>query len=156
MGVFLTMGVDGISVTDAVLKRFSITSHGSNIYTPEAVRNVLCLAETFEVAMALIDGVLSSAYRSKVVNAAVGGVYNSKHLEGLALDIKSRTKSNRESFGLLAAKAKSRELGCVRKIIQEPTWIHIDWHRPPWNEEPAVELYRVVDGKYFKVSLDEV
>lgn len=155
MGVLLTMGIDGISATDAILKRFSVTSHGSNIYTPEAVRNVLCMAEMFETAIAVVDGLLTSAYRSKTVNAAVGGAYGSKHLDGLALDIKAKTKSTKESFAILAGLAKKGELGAVRKIIHEPTWVHIDWHRPPWRaRESEVQLYRVDDGKYTQLSLD--
>ena len=50
---------------------------------------------------AKIPFVITSAYRSKEHNAKIGGVANSSHIKGLAVDI--RVNSSRERFTILKA-----------------------------------------------------
>ena len=67
------------------------------------------------------DFIVSSGYRSKAHNKAVGGVRNSMHLKGLALDLvpfKSCSKNYRE-LSVVASKFFS----CV---IRYKTHIHVD------------------------------
>lgn len=51
--------------------------------------------------LANIPFVITSAYRSKEKNAKIGGVANSSHIKGLAVDI--RVNSSRERFNILKA-----------------------------------------------------
>tara|TARA_R110000782_G_scaffold161444_1_gene253430 strand:- start:98 stop:424 length:327 start_codon:yes stop_codon:yes gene_type:complete len=50
---------------------------------------------------AKIPFIITSAYRSKEHNAKIGGVANSSHIKGLAVDI--RVNSSRERFTILKA-----------------------------------------------------
>lgn len=63
---------------------------------------------------------ITSSYRSPAYNASVGGVANSSHTKGLAVDI-SCTDS-RQRFLMLKALI---EVG-FNRIELAPTWLHVD------------------------------
>lgn len=74
--------------------------------------------------------VVSSGYRSCVLNRRVGGVSNSDHIFGLAADIHtlSNTPSdNRRLFYLAAWLMRNNTLKNVKQLIDEHnySWIHI-------------------------------
>ena len=64
--------------------------------------------------------VLSSAFRCEAHNLAVGGVKNSTHTKGKAVDIKCLDSHTR--FKLLKA---AFEIG-FRRIEPRETWVHLD------------------------------
>lgn len=69
---------------------------------------------------------VNSGYRSKLVNAAVGGAKNSDHLFGLAADITAGNKTeNCILFQLIRDK-----IPAWRQLIDEKdyTWIHISFN----------------------------
>ena len=64
--------------------------------------------------------VLSSAYRCPTHNKAIGGVSDSAHTKGKAVDIRCTDSKNR--FKILKA---AFEVG-FRRIEPKSTWVHID------------------------------
>lgn len=82
--------------------------------------------------------VLSSAYRCPAHNQAVGGVDDSAHTRGYAVDIKCLNSHTR--FLILQA---ALEVG-FRRIELAPTWVHLD--NDP-NKPQDVAFYQH-GGKY--------
>jgi len=67
-----------------------------------------------------IPFIITSAYRTKEHNAKIGGVANSSHLKGLAVDI--RVNSSKERFFVLNALI----LVGFNRIGVAETFIHVD------------------------------
>lgn len=66
--------------------------------------------------------IVNSGYRSPQVNAAVGGVYNSKHVQGLAADI----TCNPLDFEELVSFCKCfKETGHFSEMIVHSNYIHV-------------------------------
>ncbi len=117
---------------------FAVTSHGKNPWTQKAFFNCLQHAHRMQAAIKLIGGKINVAYRCPEVNAAVGGVPDSYHLRGLAVDIHPGGGLSAESASRkLYAAACQGSLGNVRTVIWEPTWAHIEWHDPEEVGPPA-------------------
>lgn len=70
--------------------------------------------------LAGIPFVLTSAYRCPKHNRAVGGVEDSAHVRGHAVDI--RCASSHERFRIVSALLEAG----FRRIEAAPTWIHAD------------------------------
>lgn len=88
---------------------------------PQILENLKRLAEAMELVRGLfgvpID--VSSGYRNKVVNEAVGGVPNSDHAMGLAVDFLPR------GFTVADTVKRIRESGIkFDQLIDEPSWVH--------------------------------
>lgn len=64
--------------------------------------------------------VITSGYRCKELNTAIGGVGNSQHQEGLAADIIAINLNLKSLYNLCC---KHRTL--VDQCILEPNWVHI-------------------------------
>lgn len=143
----------GVYVAD-VARRFSKTSHGDNPWTFEAFYNTLTHVIHMEKSISLINGTVNVAYRCPSVNAAVGGVSNSYHLLGLAVDIKPGAGFTPESASrTLYVAATSGTLGPVRTVIWEPTWAHIEWHNPKdIGPPPPTRFFKKVGDKYETVK----
>ena len=76
--------------------------------------------------------IVSSGYRSEVLNRAVGGSPHSDHLFGCAADIHTASnvpEHNRELFDLAVRMMREGRLKKVKQIIDEYhyTWIHISF-----------------------------
>lgn len=124
--VALSVGAGFVALYKA-LDKYRLTSHGDNPWTIHAMFNVIRLQSRFEQAREILDGTITSVYRSDRVNNAVGGVKTSRHLRGLACDIKPKSLSPKDATDKLYAVALSGKLGAVHKVIQEPTIVHISW-----------------------------
>jgi len=84
--------------------------------------NLKRLAETMEQVRALFGSpiIVSSGYRNKRVNEAVGGVVNSDHAQGLACDFLPR------GFTVAQTVQRIRESGIkFDQLIDEPSWVHL-------------------------------
>jgi hypothetical protein len=66
--------------------------------------------------------IINSGFRNSRVNAQVGGIRNSQHLQGCAADI--RPKDPRQ-FQLLVDFLKSHEL--TDQLLTGNGWLHISW-----------------------------
>lgn len=110
------------------LEELTITSHRNLDNTPnEAVRAALGdTAQRMEaVRTALGNKVISinSGYRSPAVNLAVGGVSDSAHLTGHAVDF------NCYGFGDPLGVCRELQTAGIKfdQLIQEGTWVHISF-----------------------------
>ena len=65
---------------------------------------------------------INSGYRNQRVNALVGGVKNSQHLQGCAADIRPRDP---QQFQRLVAFLRSCEY--TDQLLTGPGWLHISW-----------------------------
>ena len=69
---------------------------------------------------------ISSGYRCKALNKAIGGVSTSQHLKGEAVDINNGQSENKKLF-LLASKMIKEGVITVGQLIDEKgyKWLHI-------------------------------
>ena len=67
--------------------------------------------------------VVTSGYRPTALNSAVGGVKNSQHLTGEAVDIVAQQRSDTDQLGKLI---ESLHLP-FDQLIYEGTWIHVSY-----------------------------
>lgn len=125
-GVATLAGVGAV-----LLKRFSVTSMGENPWTLDAAFNVLRLAPHILKVRSAIEGSITSVYRSLEVNEKLSNASKtSRHMEGLAVDCKpGKAFSVEAASRKIAGMARRGELGPVRTVIWEPTWVHVDWFR---------------------------
>ena len=66
---------------------------------------------------------INSGYRNQRVNALVGGVKNSQHLQGCAADIRPRDP---QQFQRLVAFLRSCEY--TDQLLTGSAWLHISWN----------------------------
>jgi zinc D-Ala-D-Ala carboxypeptidase len=95
-----------------------------NAPLPEHLENLKRLAALLEEIRALLNAPIkvNSAYRSPAVNAAVGGVPNSRHALGLAADIVCPTYGS----PLQVARAiDAAGLGYDQLIHEFGRWVHV-------------------------------
>lgn len=102
----------------------------ANTPTAKVIRNLSTLCQTVLEPLRVAYGkpiYITSGYRGKALNVAVGGARNSDHLHGCAADITTRTKDgNKALWNIIIKKANAGELH-ARQIIDESNlaWIHI-------------------------------
>lgn len=134
------------------LHAYSRTSFGRNPWTLEAAINVLSISAHLEKARAAIDGEFTSIYRSVEVNERVPGASKtSRHMQGLAGDIKPKVLSPENAARKLFRLATEKSLGPVRMVIWEPTWVHVDWFGP--GEATQAVTFRKLEGdKYVAIA----
>ena len=88
----------------------------------------LCL----NVLQPLHDGVgkqikISSGYRCKRLNKAVGGAVTSQHTEGKAADLQAIDYNNSELFHFIKNNIKFDQLIWEYGTIDEPAWVHVSF-----------------------------
>ena len=92
---------------------------------------------------------VTSGFRSKELNRAIGGAKNSQHMLGQAADIvTSGAKTLRDLFDLI------RKRGGFHQLIWEQTprstWIHVSI--PPEGESPKGEILNFDGKKYVRMN----
>jgi hypothetical protein len=90
---------------------------------PDVLANLRRVAAVLEQVRALVGGpvLVSSGYRSPVVNAAVGGAKGSAHLQGLAADINVPGLTPRA----LAKLIRDSDIQFDQLICEGGAWVHI-------------------------------
>lgn len=74
--------------------------------------------------------VITSGYRSKALNTAIGGVYNSQHMKGEAADIHLPSKEYADRlFNILKGNKNVDQL--LYEHSKRTTWIHVSWSIKP-------------------------
>ncbi len=74
--------------------------------------------------------VITSGYRSKALNTAIGGVYNSQHMKGEAADIRLPSKEYADRlFNILKGNKNVDQL--LYEHSKNTTWIHVSWSTKP-------------------------
>lgn len=97
----------------------------------QELENLRLLADTMERVRALFGApvLISSGYRNRAVNKAVGGVPNSDHALGLACDfmVKGFTKAE------IVERIRHASIA-FDQLIDEPTWVHLGINQR-WRRE---------------------
>ena len=101
-----------------------LSKYPDNIPTMQAVANMAygCLM-LLEPARQLVGPIIvNSGFRNSRVNALVGGVANSQHLLGQAVDIRPRDP---QQFSKLVDFLKTHDL--TDQLLTGSGWLHISW-----------------------------
>lgn len=104
----------------------------SNMPTPEHIENFKLLAENIFQPIREHFGVpiiLSSGYRSKELNTAVGGALSSQHCTGEAIDIDmdGTTVKNAEVFNFIKDNLNFDQLIWEFGTDSNPDWVHVSY-----------------------------
>jgi hypothetical protein len=104
----------------------------SNMPTPEHIENFKLLAEKVFQPIREHFGVpiiLSSGYRSKELNTAVGGALSSQHCTGEAIDIDmdGTTVKNAEVFNFIKDNLSFDQLIWEFGTDSNPDWVHVSY-----------------------------
>jgi len=83
-----------------------------------------------------------SGYRSKELNAVIGGVSTSQHCIGMAADLKGIHTTNKEIFDFIVENLE------YDQIIAEfdYNWIHVSYNSE-YNRKEKLEAYKLFNGK---------
>jgi zinc D-Ala-D-Ala carboxypeptidase len=127
--------------------------------TPEEfdIKNLRAIAE--EVFQPLRDhfGVplfVSSGFRSKKLNKAIGGSKYSQHMVGEALDIDADVYgrvTNRELFRFIKENLIFDQLIWEFGDDDTPNWVHVSYKDKGQNRKQVKRAYRDSKGVYYKV-----
>lgn len=125
------------------LAEMTVTSTGLN-NTPDATQlaHLSIAAEGMEKVRAVLGKPIkvNSAFRSSVVNRAVGGVSSSHHCQGWAVDFVCPAFGN----PLEVAQAIAEEAIKFDQLIYEGTWVHISF--APSMRQQCLTMKK---GRYF-------
>lgn len=116
----------------AFLKRWSPTGTGLvNFPAPRFWLRLWRLSKVWD-EFSDIAGRPNSAFRSGAVNDAVGGVADSWHMKGLAMDLPPLDGRSLDDLAARAAALKAS--GVLHSYLREPSWLHVqvnpDWTPP--------------------------
>ena len=107
--------------------------HGLNNTASEYVEKnlmMLCVLILEPLRMSLNRAVIiNSGYRSKEVNAGVGGVASSHHLLGLAADIHFHSETELKEMLSVLKRNKHLDLALVERS-KNAKWLHVQLPRP--------------------------
>jgi hypothetical protein len=104
----------------------------SNMPTPEHLENFKKLAENVFQPIREHFGVpihISSGYRSKALNTAVGGSLSSQHCTGEAIDIDmdGTAITNAEIFNFIKDNLNFDQLIAEFPVNSNPAWVHVSY-----------------------------
>jgi Peptidase M15. len=105
---------------------------GEGISTAEVLENLRALCtEVLEPLRRRVGRVIvTSGYRCKELNKAVGGVWNSQHLKGEAADIFVPDTATAMRYGhILERHSAVQQLLLEPMGIQQKRWIHVGFRR---------------------------
>jgi len=124
----------------------------SNEPTPEHLENFKKLAQNIFEPIRKHFGVpihISSGYRSKELNALIGGVKTSDHCFGMAIDLDQQGHSsgitNKQVFDFIKSNLKFKQLIWEGGSKQEPDWVHVSYDEK--NLKNEVLLATKIAGK---------
>lgn len=124
----------------------------SNMPTPEHLENFKKLAENIFEPIRKHFGVpihISSGYRSKELNALIGGVKTSDHCFGMAIDLDQQGHgsgiTNKQVFDFIKSNLKFKQLIWEGGTKLEPDWVHVSYDAK--NLKNEVLLATKVAGK---------
>lgn len=94
---------------------------------------------------------VTSGYRNKAVNKAVGGVANSQHMKGEAADIDTGSKAENRKLAKLIVELKLP----FDQLIDEAnySWIHVSYKRVGDNRG---QILRMLNGNYHGLKPSEL
>lgn len=97
---------------------------------------------------------VSSGYRSKALNKAIGGSKYSQHMIGEALDIDADIYggvTNAEIFNYIKNNLEWDQMIWEFGDDEEPNWVHVSYKEVGRNRKQLKRAYRDEKGVYYKV-----
>lgn len=127
----------------------------SNTPTPEHIENLKALAE--KIFQPIRDHFkkpirISSGYRSKELNAKVGGSATSQHSKGQAIDLDNDGTdiTNRQIFDFVKDNLPFDQLIYEFGNNDNPNWVHISYNRNGQQRGQVLKAYKLNgQTKYF-------
>ena len=127
----------------------------SNTPTPEHIENLKALAEN--IFQPIRDHFkkpirISSGYRSKELNAKVGGSATSQHSKGQAIDLDNDGTdiTNRQIFDFVKDNLPFDQLIYEFGDDDNPNWVHISYNRNGQQRGQVLKAYKLNgQTKYF-------
>ena len=116
------------------------------------IENLRAVArEVFQPCRDHIGGPLyvSSGYRSRALNDAVGGSKTSQHISGMALDLDADVfggATNAEVFRFIKENCTFDQLIWEFGDDDNPDWVHVSFHRWGDNRRRCMRAVRHEDG----------
>lgn len=130
---------------DEFVRSNTATKYGiDNTPPPDVVRRLWSTAGHMEMIRALLGKpiLISSGYRCAALNKAVGGVANSAHQTGYAVDFTCPDYGSPYKIAMELANSPSISFD---QLIQEVTWVHISF-----DPKMRRELLTLQGGQYKK------
>ena len=130
---------------DEFVRSNTAIKHGiDNTPPPDVVRRLWSTAGHMEMIRALLGKpiLISSGYRCAALNKAVGGVANSAHMSGYAVDFTCPDYGSPYKVAMELANSPSISFD---QLIQEGTWVHISF-----DPKMRRELFTLANGQYKK------
>ena len=96
---------------------------------------------------------VSSGYRSKALNKAIGGSKYSQHMIGEALDIDADIYgkvTNAEIFNYIKNNLEWDQMIWEFGDDEEPNWVHVSYKETGTNRKQLRRAYRDEKGVYYK------
>ncbi len=105
----------------------------SNMPTPEHLENGKILADKiFEPIREFVGGpvYISSFYRSKSLNSAIGGSKSSQHctMEAMDIDMDGTGTTNKEIFDFIKDNLEFDQLINEFPVNGNPSWVHVSYN----------------------------
>ena len=124
----------------------------SNMPTPEHIENFKLLAEKVFQPIRDHFGVpirISSGYRSKELNTAIGGSLSSQHCQGEAIDIDmdGTTVTNAEIFNYIKDNLNFDQLIWEFGTDTNPDWVHVSYDSAGKQRKQILKAKRAAGGK---------
>jgi len=129
----------------------------SNEPTPEHLENFKKLAENiFEPIRKHFNQpiFISSGYRSKELNTAIGGSLTSQHCSGEAIDIdmdgRSNTVTNKAVFDYIKSNLNFDQLIWEFGTDSNPDWVHVSYESTGRQRKQVLKAVRVNGNTTYK------
>ncbi len=124
----------------------------SNMPTPEHIENFKKLAENVFQPIRDHFGVpirISSGYRSKELNTAIGGSLSSQHCQGEAIDIDmdGTTITNKQIFDFIKDNLNFDQLIWEFGTDTNPDWVHVSYDSAGKQRKQILKAKRAAGGK---------
>lgn len=139
-----------LSLSEVIRSESAKRNGISNMPTPEHIENFKLLAEKIFEPIREHFGVpirISSGYRSKELNAKVGGSKTSDHCFGFAIDIDNdgTSVSNNQIFYFIKDKLKYKQLIFEFPVNGQASWVHVSYD--PNNLKNEILVAKKLYGK---------
>jgi hypothetical protein len=123
----------------------------SNMPTPEHIENFKKLAENVFQPIRDYFGVpirISSGYRSKALNAAIGGSLSSQHCQGEAIDIDmdGTTVTNAQIFNYIKDNLIFDQMIWEFGTDKNPDWVHVSYESTGKQRKQILKAIKI-NGK---------
>jgi hypothetical protein len=139
-----------ISYQEAVKSQAAERLGINNTPNEEQLRNMQFVGKTvFDLVRQFVGGILfiSSFFRSKVLNAALGGSETSDHCNGCAIDIdadvyNTNGVTNKDIFYFILDHLHFDQLIWEFGTDENPAWVHVSKRRLGQNRRQVLRAYR--------------